>query len=116
MKTPSLIAGLSFIIFSFAPAIADERWQPPQKVQCSVAPNQDCGMDVQCPAKTPYVLSGGGGLPKVSDAAHNLAMTMNVAISPNTWRVRWRNLGDKKLDVTAMIRVLCTKDGDAWGK
>ena len=99
-----------------APAGADERWQPPQKKQCSLEPNQDCGMDVKCPAKRPWVLAGGGGLPKVSDPAHHLAITMNVAISPNAWRVRWRNMGDKKLDVTVMIRVLCTKDDDAWGK
>jgi hypothetical protein len=73
-------------------------------------------MDITCPAKTPFVLSGGGGIPKVSDPTNHLAMTMNVAISPNAWRVRWRNMGDKKLDVTVMIRALCTDDGDAWGK
>lgn len=73
-------------------------------------------MDVTCPADRPYILSGGGGIPKVSDTAHSLAMTMNVAISPNVWRVRWRNMGTKKIDTTVMIRVLCTKDGDAWGK
>jgi len=116
MSTNWLIAGLALLALGNSPVSADERWQPPKKFQCSVEPDKDCGMDVKCPAEMPWVLSGGGGLPKVSDPAHRLALTMNVAISPNAWRVRWRNLGDRKLEVTAMVRVLCTSDGDAWGK
>ncbi len=114
MKTLWLFAGIACAALATAPASAgpstDDLWLPPQKKQCSLEPNQDCGIDFKCPAKTPYLLSGGGGLSKVSDDAHNLAMTMNVAISKNTWRVRWRNMGDKKVDVTVMVRVMCAED------
>ncbi len=87
-------------------------WENPQNKQCSLQPNQDCGMEAKCPADAPFIQSGGGGLSKVSDKAHHLAMTMNGSISEDTWRVSWRNMGDKKVDVTVMIRILCEDDDD----
>jgi len=115
MKKAALAAAMGVFIMA-ATAQAGEKWLAPHKETCSLAPGQDCGADVKCPADRPFALSGGGGIPKVSDANHRLAMTMNVAISQNAWRVRWRNMGDKKIDVTVMIRALCTDDGRAWGK
>ena len=96
---------------------AKEQWQPPHIEECSLAENEHCGADVQCPAELPYVLAGGGGMPKVSRNDHRIAMTMNVAISENAWRVRWQNLaGGQPTDVKVMIRVLCGDDAAAWGK
>lgn len=116
MKPIIVAAALAAVISTTPSASADETWLPPHKEQCSVEPGQDCGADVQCPSDKPYALSGGGGIPKVSDPDHRLAMTMNVAISPNAWRVRWRNMGTGKVEATVMIRALCTDDGEAWGK
>jgi len=116
MRNTILIACIAGITCTAAPAMAKEVWLAPQKKQCTLEPGQDCGMDVKCAADTPFVMSGGGGMPKVSNTNHRLAMTMNVAISPNAWRVRWRNFGEKSLDVTVMIRALCSSDGAAWGK
>lgn len=116
MRHALVIATLAIPVLFSTQAGADELWQPPHKENCSVEPGQDCGADVACPSSLPYVVSGGGGIPKISDENHRLAMTMNVAINPGIWRVRWRNMGDKKVDATVMIRVQCTDDGDAWGK
>ena len=116
MRKLILIACAAGLACIAAPALAKDAWLAPQKKQCTLKPGEDCGMDVKCPADTPFAMSGGGGVPKVSDKNHRLAMTMNVAISPNAWRVRWRNFGDKALDVTVMIRARCSSDGAAWGK
>jgi len=61
-------------------------------------------------------MSGGGGFPQVSDENHRIAMTMNLPVNSNTWRVRWRNFGDKKVELTGVIRVLCSDEGDLWGQ
>lgn len=116
MKPAVLVAAFAIPFLAVGTAHADEQWLPPNKTQCSLEPGQDCGADVTCPTNKAYVVNGGGGIPKVSDENHRLAITMNVAINPNTWRVRWRNMGTKKIDVTVMVRVMCTDDGDDWGK
>lgn len=98
-------------------AHAKEKWQKPVIKECSLGANDWCGEDVTCPADMPFVVAGGGGMPKASRPDHSVAMTMNVAIAKNVWRVRWQNLGNgAPTDVKVMIRVKCSDDGSAWGE
>ena len=65
----------------------------------------------------PYVVAGGGGMPKAEPANHAVAMTMNVAISESAWRVRWQNLGSGDVtNVKVKIRAKCSNDESVWGK
>ena len=119
MKRLGILAILSVAAMAGAPdtAQAKERWQKPVVKECSLGANEWCGEDVACPAELPFAVAGGGGMPKASRPDHSVAMTMNVAISENVWRVRWQNLaGGVPTDVKVMIRVKCSDDGSAWGK
>jgi hypothetical protein len=107
-----LAAGL---LLSPAQLLAEQRWLDPISKDCSLAPGEQCVIDVECPAVIPSAVSGIGAMPKVSREDHEVVMTMNGRIAPNAWRARWENqavIGS--VDVEVSIRVLCTDDWISW--
>jgi len=64
----------------------------------------------------PYVVGGGGGMPAADPANHSVAMTMNLPVSENTWRVRWKNLSPAEhAAVKVAVRVKCSNDAAEAG-
>ncbi len=92
-----------------SPAQAQSQWQPPTALECTLGPGADCNIEAECPADAPYVVAGGGGLPKADPADHTVAMTMNLPISENKWRVRWRNMsGTDEAAIKGVVRIKCS--------
>jgi hypothetical protein len=90
-------------------AVAKSAWQDPVVKSCVLAPSADCNVEAQCPANMPYVVSGGGGMPSAEPTDHAVAMTMNLPVAQDTWRVRWRNLsGDEAAKVKVAVRIRCS--------
>ncbi len=104
------VAGLAIMLSPFcASAQAASAWQPPTVMECSLAPGGECNVEAACPADMPFVAAGGGGMPKAEPANHAVAMTMNLPISENKWRVRWRNLSaDVTASIKAAVRIKCS--------
>ncbi|RDD60761.1 hypothetical protein [Ferruginivarius sediminum] len=111
----SLSLATAFMLHA-VPARADQTWIKPHIEACTLERGDTCGADVKCPDNAPYAVNGGGGMPMADPADHRVAMTMNLPVSANHWRVRWRNLGGKETKVKVAIRVLCSDDGSAWGE
>lgn len=110
MKKPALFtATCACLMLPALPASADAQWQPPTALECTLAPGADCNVEAECPADAPYVVAGGGGMPKAEPSDHSVAMTMNLPVSENKWRVRWRNLSrDDEASIKGVVRVKCT--------
>ncbi len=105
-------AGLGVFVLTLHPtdpASAGSTWQNPAVLMCDMAPGADCNLEARCPVDKPFVVAGGGGLPKIEPPEHSIAMTMNLPIKKDTWRVRWRNLSeDKSAKAKAVVRVKCS--------
>ena len=100
---------LGAIAIPVGAAFAKSAWQKPTVVECKLEPGADCNVEVSCPADMPYLMVGGGGIRKIEPAGHTVAMTMNLPIKKNTWRVRWRNLSaDKAAAGKFAVRVKCS--------
>lgn len=90
-------------------ALAKSQWQKPVVMECVLAPSGDCNVEAECPAEAPFVVAGGGGMPKAMPENHAVGMTMNLPISNNKWRVRWRNMsaGDEA-SIKVAVRIKCS--------
>ena len=111
-----VIHALPLIALTPASAEAGSAWQKPQVEQCEVAPGAECNLEVSCPAEMPYIAAGGGGMPAADPSNHGVAMTMNLPISENTWRVRWKNLSpDIAAKVKVAVRVKCSDNAAEAG-
>ncbi len=107
-----LLAAVAFPL----PVLAAAQWSAPQPQQCALGPGEECNVEVTCPADRPYVVAGGGGMPKASRPDHGVAMTMNLPVSENTWRVRWKNMpGGEPVEVTVAVRVKCSDSREEAG-
>lgn len=103
-------------LLSHHPAAAISAWQKPTALQCDMAPGADCNLEVSCPADMPFVTTGGGGIPAIEPADHSVAMTMNLPIKEDTWRVRWRNLSsDQTAKAKVVVRVKCSDNAAEAG-
>ena len=99
------VAGLLFLA---APAFAEQAWQKPTVQSCELAPGAHCNVEVTCPDSHPVVLAGGGGMPESAPPDNQVAMTMNLPVSGDTWRVRWKNLSaSNAATVKVAVKVLC---------
>jgi hypothetical protein len=98
------------------PAAAGSAWQKPAVQECSLGPAEECNVEVACPADMPYVAAGGGGMPKAAPADHAVAMTMNLPIAKDKWRVRWRNLArEGNAEIKVAVRVKCSDNAAEAG-
>ncbi len=95
---------------------AKSAWQKPTVQECTLAPSGDCNVEVACPADLPFVAAGGGGMPAASPASHAVAMTMNLPIAKDKWRVRWRNMSaTDEATIKVAVRVKCSDDAAEAG-
>lgn len=95
---------------------AKSAWQKPVVRDCALAPSGECNLEAGCPADMPFVVTGGGGMPAAEPADHAVAMTMNLPISEQTWRVRWRNMSSSAAaKVKVAVRVRCSDDAAEAG-
>lgn len=100
-----MVAG---VLFSAASVSAEQTWQKPTVQECDLAPGAQCNVEVTCPDSHPQVLSGGGGMPKAVPENNQVAMTMNLPIAANKWRVRWKNMSaTDSATVKVAVKVLC---------
>jgi len=107
-----LLAAVAFPL----PALAAAQWCAPQPQPCALGPGDECNVEVTCPADRPYVVAGGGGMPEASRPDHGVAMTMNLPVSENTWRGRWKNMhGGEPVEVTVAVRVKCSDSREEAG-
>ncbi len=110
------LAPTALIVLAPLAADANSAWQKPTAQQCDLAPGAECNLEVSCPAEMPYVAAGGGGMPAAEPANHSVAMTMNLPISKQTWRVRWKNLAsDGSAKVKVAVRVKCSDNAAEAG-
>lgn len=97
-------------------AAAEPGWQKPVVAECALAPAADCNVEATCPADAPYVVTGGGGMPKADPQDHAVGITMNLPVSEGVWRVRWRNLSaDTPANVKVAVRVNCAATAEEAG-
>lgn len=112
MRTTSYFTAFAILVATGTgvdTAFAKSAWQKPTVVECNMGPGADCNVEVSCPADMPYLVVGGGGIPKIEPAGHSIAMTMNLPIKKDTWRVRWRNLSaDQTATGKFAVRVKCS--------
>ncbi len=110
-------AALAALMLLFAlPAAAKSSWQKPVVQACALAPSADCNVEVACPANMPFVAAGAGGIPAADPADHAVAMTMNLPIAKDKWRVRWRNLSTAaSAKIKVAVRVKCSDDAAEAG-
>lgn len=114
---PLLLAAAAALAPITLPAagLAGMAWQPPVVQQCTLGPGEDCNVEASCPAELPWIVAGGGGMPK-APTDHRVAMTMNLPISKNAWRVRWRNMAETgSAEVKVAVRIKCSDDAAAAG-
>ncbi|MCP4328351.1 MAG: hypothetical protein GY791_07940 [Alphaproteobacteria bacterium] len=112
----ALFAAAAATGLATTPAVAATAWQPPTVQECAQAPSGDCNVEVACPEAMPFVVQGAGGMPAAEPPNHAVAMTMNLPISQNAWRIRWRNmsmLGGATVKVA--VRVKCSDDAGEAG-
>jgi len=111
MKLFIVIAGIAAWFTVATDAAAESAWQKPAVQECTLPPNGECNVEVTCPADKPFVAAGGGGMPAAEPPNHAVAMTMNLPISENAWRVRWRNLSsDMAAKIKVAVRAKCSDD------
>ena len=97
-------------------AQAKSAWQKPAVQECDLAPAGDCNVEVACPPEMPFVSSGAGGMPAAEPADHAVAMTMNLPIAKDKWRVRWRNMSAAaNAKVKVAVRIKCSDDAAEAG-
>ena len=85
-------------------------WQKPVVKNCELKAGEQCNVEAVCPNSHPIAISGGGGMPKAMPANNQVAMTMNLPVASNTWRVRWKNLSTtESAKIKVVVKVLCTK-------
>jgi len=90
------------------PALAGQAWQKPVVKECSLEPGAQCNVEVTCPKTHPVVVSGGGGMPKSAPPSNQVAMTMNLPIASDKWRVRWKNMSTTdSATAKVAVKVLC---------
>ncbi len=90
-------------------AYAEAKWQKPVAQDCSLKGGEKCNVEFKCPAETPFVVSGGGGMPQVDRKDHQVTMTMNLPVDSNTWRVRYRKLSSgPDTNFKMVVRVRCS--------
>ena len=93
------------------PALAGQEWQQPVVEQCSLEAGAQCNVEVACPDSHPVVLSGGGGMPESAPPDNQVAMTMNLPIAKDKWRVRWKNMSaTEAATVKVAVKVLCATE------
>ena len=93
------------------PALAEQVWQKPVVEQCSLEPGAQCNVEVACPDTHPVVRSGGGGMPEAAPPDNQVAMTMNLPIAKDKWRVRWKNMSaTESATVKVAVKVLCATE------
>ncbi len=103
-----LILGLIGTIALATPVMAQQVWQKPVVKECGLKPGAICNVEVTCPQSHPVVISGGGGMPKATPPGNQVAMTMNLPIASDKWRVRWKNMSAAdSADVKVAVKVLC---------
>jgi len=105
----SLIIGM--ILFGTLGLFAQNQvWQKPVVKKCELSPGAQCNVEAICPKSHPIAISGGGGMPKAMPENNQVAMTMNLPVSLDTWRVRWKNLSNtNNAKIKVAVKVLCTK-------
>ncbi len=97
-------------------AHAEAKWQKPVAQDCSLKGGEECNVEFKCPTETPFVVSGGGGMPQVDRKDHQVTMTMNLPVDSNTWRVRYRNLpGGPDTNIKMLVRVRCSDSNKEAG-
>ncbi len=107
MKKILFIASIG--LFFAGPALAAQVWQKPVVKECGLEPGAQCNVEVTCPASHPVVISGGGGMPKATPPENQVAMTMNLPIASDKWRVRWKNMSSTdSASVKVAVKVLCS--------
>ncbi|MDX1711541.1 MAG: hypothetical protein R3316_10455 [Rhodovibrionaceae bacterium] len=105
----AFILSLAAATMGTTEARAESAWQAPLVKDCELAPSGECNVEATCPADMPFAAAGGGGMPAAAPDDHAVAMTMNLPVAKDTWRVRWRNLS--KTDpakVKVAVRVKCS--------
>ncbi len=116
--SPAFLLGVAIIFGLSTPgtAAAGSAWQKPSVMKCSLGPAEECNVEVACPAEMPFVSTGGGGMPGASPADHAVAMTMNLPIAQDKWRVRWRNLSSSaSADIKVAVRIKCSDNAAEAG-
>lgn len=112
----SLAAMAALTLAAVGPANAEQKWIKPAVKECTLKAGQECNIDKKCPAELPFIVNGGGGMPKVSSQDHSVAMTMNLAISKDTWRIRYKNLaGGPEVKVKMAARIKCADNAKEAG-
>ncbi|RMF38247.1 MAG: hypothetical protein D6754_07910 [Alphaproteobacteria bacterium] len=97
-------------------AVAEAKWQKPIAMACDLEPGGICNVEAVCPEDAPWVVAGGGGIPKAEPEDNAVAMTMNLAINEKTWRVRWRNLsGEDRVKGKFAVRIKCATSAEEAG-
>ncbi len=95
------------LLFS-TPAFAGQAWQKPVVKECALKPGAQCNVEVTCPKTHPIAVSGGGGMPKSAPPSNQVAMTMNLPIASDKWRVRWKNMSaTDSATAKVAVKVLC---------
>ena len=93
------------------PAFAAQEWQKPVVKECSLEPGARCNVEVACPNTHPVVLSGGGGMPEAAPPDNQVAMTMNLPVAKDKWRVRWKNMSaTESATAKVAVKVLCATE------
>ncbi|GAB4282531.1 MAG: hypothetical protein Kow0058_01030 [Roseovarius sp.] len=109
-------AALLILGLSAGAALAEARWQQPVAKECDLEPGGICNVEATCPEQAPWVVTGGGGIPQLEPENNAVAMTMNLPISKNAWRVRWRNLSAaEQAKGKFVIRIKCATTSDEAG-
>ena len=107
MRIPGVLLAAGLLSCAGA-AAAEQAWQKPVVQSCSLEPGAHCNVEVACPASHPVVLSGGGGMPESAPPDNQVAMTMNLPVAADTWRVRWKNMSaTDAATVKVAVKVLC---------
>ena len=112
---PSL-AAMALMLMAAGAAQAGQKWIKPEVKECTLKAGEECNIDKKCPADMPFVVNGGGGMPKVSSQDHSVAMTMNLAVAKDTWRIRYKNLaGGAEVTVKMAARIKCADNAEEAG-
>lgn len=104
----------AFLTATATGARADSKWQAPTVQECNLEGGADCNVEATCPAELPFVVTGGGGMPEAPDN-HRVAMTMNLPVAQDTWRVRWRNMRKNETTIKVAVRIKCASSAAEAG-
>lgn len=103
------------VMLTAGTAAAEQRWLEIAGVDCSLAADEKCVIDFECPAPMPSAVSGVGTIVKASREDHEVVMTTNGRTAPNAWRAGWGNhAAFMPADIEVTLRVLCSDDWITW--